>query len=212
MKKIPSLFQRNYETDRLVRDEVVPGSEWVLAGEGIPSIKLDGTSCMIRGGVLYKRMDRKVTKAAKKRGAPFTEADCKPAPWGWEPCEDAPNEKTGHWPGWVPVGDGPEDQWHREAWARLGADPVRGTYELLGPKVQGNPYQLDKHKLVKHGQHIIALTCDMPGRTYKEIRAWMEGCSPPAEGIVWHHPDGRMVKVKRKDFGVPWPVKSEVDA
>jgi len=34
MKKIPSLFQRNYDGDRLVRDEVVPGAEWVMAGEG----------------------------------------------------------------------------------------------------------------------------------------------------------------------------------
>ena len=25
------------------------------------------------------------------------------------------------------------------------------------------------------------------------------------EGIVWHHPDGRMVKIKRKDFGFKWP-------
>ena len=29
MKKIPSLFQRNYQTDRLVRNEVELGSEWV---------------------------------------------------------------------------------------------------------------------------------------------------------------------------------------
>ena len=30
------------------------------------------------------------------------------------------------------------------------------------------------------------------------------------EGIVWHHPDGRMVKIKAKDFGIkrsqPTPV------
>ena len=25
------------------------------------------------------------------------------------------------------------------------------------------------------------------------------------EGIVWHHPDGRMVKIKARDFGLPWP-------
>jgi len=27
------------------------------------------------------------------------------------------------------------------------------------------------------------------------------------EGIVWWHPDGRMVKIKTRDFGLPWPVK-----
>ena len=35
MQKIISLFQRNYDGDRQVRDEVVPGAEWVLAGEGV---------------------------------------------------------------------------------------------------------------------------------------------------------------------------------
>ena len=26
------------------------------------------------------------------------------------------------------------------------------------------------------------------------------------EGIVWHHPDGRMAKIKRRDFGLSWPI------
>lgn len=34
MKKIISLFKRNYEGDHLVRDEIVEGAEWVIAGEG----------------------------------------------------------------------------------------------------------------------------------------------------------------------------------
>ena len=24
------------------------------------------------------------------------------------------------------------------------------------------------------------------------------------EGIVWHHPDGRWAKIKRRDFGLKW--------
>lgn len=35
MKKTIGLFQRNYDGDRLVRDEIVPGAEWVAAGEGV---------------------------------------------------------------------------------------------------------------------------------------------------------------------------------
>ena len=54
MRKIISLFQRNYDGDRLVRNEVVPGAEWVLAGEGIATRKYDGTCCMVRDGKLYK--------------------------------------------------------------------------------------------------------------------------------------------------------------
>lgn len=39
MRKIQSLFQRNYDGDRLVRNEVVPGSEWVVSGEGRATLR-----------------------------------------------------------------------------------------------------------------------------------------------------------------------------
>lgn len=41
MKKIVSLFKRDYKGDRLVYNEIVPGTDWVLAGEGIATIKYD---------------------------------------------------------------------------------------------------------------------------------------------------------------------------
>ncbi len=177
MKKIPSLFMRNYDGDHLVRNEVVPGSEWVLEGEGTATRKFNGTACMARGGKLYKRFDR-------KKG--------KPAPDGWEPCEDAPNEHTGHWPGWIPVGDSPEDKWHREALTNHGYLPD-GTYELCGPKIQGNPENLDRHILVPHGQVAVSVP-----RDYEGIKSFLT--AHDYEGIVWHHPDGKMVKIKKKDF------------
>lgn len=182
MQKIISLFQRNYDGDRLVRDEVVPGAEWVLAGEGIATQKFDGTSCMVRNGRLYKRYDAKHGKQP---------------PAGFEPAQESPDEKTGHWPGWLPVGDGPEDRWHREAFNHprfTGWDD--GTYELIGPKVQGNAEGMSLHELVRHGQ---ALLPDAP-RDFDGIRAFL--AEHDIEGIVWHHPDGRMVKIKTKDFGI----------
>ena len=59
MRKIISLFQRNYEGDRLVRDEIVPGAEWVPAGEGVPTRKWDGVCAAVRGGKLFKRYELK---------------------------------------------------------------------------------------------------------------------------------------------------------
>lgn len=177
MKKIISLFQRNYDTDRLVRDEVVPGAEWVLAGEGKPTRKFDGTCCMVRDGKLYKRYD-------VKRG--------KTAPADFEAAQD-PDPVTGHWPGWLPVGDGPDDKWHREAWEECAPLPD-GTYELCGPKVQGNPEGFGIHVLVGHGHEAI----QEDPRTFEEIRKFLRDAG--IEGIVWHHPDGRMVKIKRRDF------------
>jgi hypothetical protein len=178
MEKIISLFQRNYDGDRLVRDEVVPGAEWVLAGEGVATRKLDGTCCMVRGGKLYKRYE------VKPGGTP---------PANFEPANEV-DENTGKQQGWVPVGDRPEDRWHREAFER--GFHGNGTYELIGPKVQGNPEGFASHALLPHG---TLLQPDAP-RTYAELREWL--AAQDIEGIVWHHPDGRMVKIKKKDFGL----------
>lgn len=179
MKKIPSLFQRNYETDRLVRNEIVPGSEWVANGEGIATRKFDGTCCMVRDMKLYKRYD-------VKKG--------KEPPINFEPAQDQ-DVTTGHWPGWVPVGDGPEDKYHREAFTR-GVLKDNTTYELCGPKINGNPEQLQDHMLIRHGVEIIP---DCP-RDFEGIKNYL--AAHDIEGIVWHHTDGRMVKIKAKDFGI----------
>jgi len=183
MQKIVSLFQRNYEGDRLVRDELVPGAEWVAAGEGVATVKIDGTCCMVRDGVLFKRYDA-------KRG--------KQPPDGFEAAQEAPDPVTGHWPGWLAVDPAnPADRWHCEAVAPdspANCGLLDGTYELIGPKVQGNLYGLERHQLVRHGAEVLP---DAP-RDFAGLRAYLEGRT--IEGIVWHHPDGRMVKIKRKDF------------
>lgn len=189
MKKISSLFKRDYEGNRQVYDEVVPGCEWVIDGEGVATVKYDGTACMIYNGILFKRYDRK-----RKRGK------FKPAPDGWIACEETPNEHTGHWPGWVPVGDGPEDKYHREAMHNRAPPTANGTYELVGPKVQGNPYDLAEHCLWRHGE----ILHDVPPRTFDGLCAYLDHYE--IEGIVWHHPDGRMCKIKRRDFGLSWPI------
>lgn len=186
MKKIISLFQRNYDGDRLVRNEVVPGAEWVIAGEGIATQKFDGTCCRVLDGKLWKRYDAKNGKTP---------------PAGFEAAQPAPDPITGHWPGWLPVGNDPGDQWHSEALAvARGAlyfaymEIQDGTYELVGPKVQGNPENLPVHMLIKHGSEVLN---DAP-RTFDELKAYLKDRN--IEGIVWHHPDGRLVKIKKRDF------------
>jgi len=182
VRKIISLFQRNYEGDRLVRDEVVPGAEWVVAGEGVATRKWDGTCCMVRAGKLFKRYELKPGKTP---------------PADFEPANDV-DEHTGKQQGWRPVGDGPEDVYHREAFTGTELD---GTYELCGPHVQGNPEGFSRHILVPHGKAVLA---NVP-RTFTALRDWFAAnvvSKADVEGIVWHHPDGRMVKIKAKDFGL----------
>ena len=181
MKKTVSLFQRNYDGDRSVRDEIVPGAEWVAAGEGVATRKHDGTCCMVRNGVLFKRYDAKAGKTP---------------PVGFEPAQPEPDANTGHWPGWLIVGTGPDDARHREAHEAAGCLLADGTYELCGPKVQSNPERYETHLLIRHGSEVLV---DAP-RTYDALCSYL--ANKDIEGIVWHHEDGRMVKIKGKDFGL----------
>ena len=99
--------------------------------------------------------------------------------------------------GWGPIGEGPEDKYHREAFAL--SSYADGTYELMGPKVQGNKSKWVAHGLILHG----AVDIEAPPKPeFDAICAWLDQNS--IEGIVWHHPDGRMAKIKRRDFGFRW--------
>lgn len=184
MQKIISLFQRDYEGNRQVYNQVVPGAEWVLAGEGIATRKYDGTCVLIENGTMWKRYEVKPGKTP---------------PPGFRPANDV-DEITGKQQGWLPVNAAdPADRWHVEALWNDDADPSdyeNGTYELVGPKIQGNPEGLDTHMLLRHGSSLL------PGapRNFVGIREYLTNVR--IEGIVWHHPDGRMVKIKGRDFGI----------
>lgn len=214
MQKIKSLFKRDYEGNRQIYDEVVPGSEWVIVGEGTATIKWDGTCCKIENGRLFKRYDRKLIKSAarKKRDNPdFVPklSDFKPEPTGWEAAEPEPDKATCHWPGWLTVDFSlAENRWHKEAWEefKLAYPNIpNGTYELVGPKIHGNPYELKSHILVGHGWDELEAhqLFTSPPRDFEGLKEWFS--ENEIEGIVWHHPDGRMVKIKRRDFGFEWP-------
>lgn len=178
MRKIPTIFVRDWNGDRSrVLPQINPGCEWVAAGEGRATVKLDGTSCLVRGGKLYRRRE------LKKGDAPPADFDVV-----------GHDEETGKTIGWIPVDDyGPEDKYHREAFH----GEADGTYELLGPKIQGNPEHETKHRLEPHGERLFDTD---PPRTFEGLRAFLEPLD--VEGIVFHHPDGRMAKIKKRDFGL----------
>lgn len=196
MIKIPCLFERTFQGrgSFTLLETVTPGCEWVTAGEGIATEKHDGTACLYRDGILYKRYDAK---------------NGKQPPAGAIPCCD-PDPVTGHWPHWVAISeDKPEDRWHREglAWVRENiSEPsnpaMNGTYELVGPNISANPHKLERMMLWRHG---LVRPKDVP-RDFAGLRAFLERFN--GEGIVFHHPDGRMAKIRRADFGFPWNNKA----
>ncbi|QKG70224.1 RNA ligase 1 family protein [Erythrobacter mangrovi] len=180
MKKIPTVFVM----DRTSRPHAITREcreKWVLAGEGVATIKFDGTACLVRGGKLYQRYNLKLGRSK---------------PHGFIAAADAPDPVTGHFPGWVPVReDDPGSQYHLEAFT--GNEPD-GTYELLGPKIQGGRYEFERHVLLPHGSHPVKVE-----RNFDALKDWLVA-HPEHEGLVFHHPDGRMAKLRRRDFGLRW--------
>ena len=181
MKKIPTIFERDWNGDRSrVVESYNPVAQWVLKGEGWATRKLDGTSCMVQSGKLFRRREL-------KRG--------QPEPTGF--ISEGTDSETGKTVGWVLVGNGPEDAAHREAFA--GLPPFDdGTYELVGPKVQGNPECFERNTLVAHTASWLRM--DGAPRTFNKPREWLT--DRDIEGLVFHHPDGRMAKIKLRDFGL----------
>jgi len=183
MEKIPTLFDRG--DDFKVVDSVRAGCEWVVAGDGVPTEKLDGTNIRLTvrmGTVVRVEKRRNPTRVQKQRGI--------------------------------------KDGWYVDAFEADRADrwifeAVRGTdtrewpdgehpCEALGPKIQGNPLHLPSHVCVPFNLEVPRLE-DAP-RDFTGLRDYLARLESRyagealAEGIVFHHPDGRRAKIKRKDF------------
>ena len=181
MKKIPTVYLRD-ETDRAhVTDEPNPDCLWVFAGEGVPTRKYDGVCTMFDGEHWWARREVKPDKTP---------------PPGFQP--EQRDEVTGKTVGWEPIGQSGFAKYHAEA---LHNDPPEfwqtGTYEMYGPRINGNPERAERHDLIPHGNAerlVDDFGVDSPMAMVRLSGAlgW--------EGIVWHHKDGRMAKLKVRDL------------
>lgn len=185
MEKIPTLFKRC--EDGKVSDEVNPTCLWVFNGEGVPTEKLDGTNVRltIRSGELVRLEKRRnPSKEQKERGIHD----------GWY--VDADNgDPSNCWivqaAGYTDVASWPDGE---------------HSCEALGPGIQGNPLGLEKNVCVPFNLSPPCFTGPIfPMFTsLRERLQMLSSVYAPghmAEGIVWHHPDGRRAKIRRKDFG-----------
>ena len=196
MKKIPTLFEREFKGHKVVKvlPKVHPGMEWVLEGEGIATVKYDGSCCAVIDGEYYKRYD------CKKGKIP---------PEGFIPC-CKPDTITGHWPGWVKVDEkNPADKWFVTAYEmtvmleNYGMKLSDGTYEAVGRCFQNNPYNFTSNKLIKHGKNIIEVE-----RTFEGIKKYLS--EHRIEGLVFWKDGVPQCKIKHSDFGFEWPVKGDL--
>jgi hypothetical protein len=173
-----------------VTDEVHPDCQWVLDGEGVATRKYDGTCVMLdEDGNWWARREVKPGKTP---------------PPNFRAEETDPN--TGKTVGWEPMAQSPFAKFHAEAVAPaeefgdlIGRPLPPGTYELVGPKINGNPERAIDHRLESHANAERLEGWDLTYESLREhLTSWI--ANEGIEGIVWHHPDGRMAKLKVKDF------------
>ena len=184
MKKISTLFVINYPENKgkgTITEEIRPENIWVFEDSEnvVATQKFDGTATLILNGELYKRYDAKPGKQA---------------PEGSIPCQEA-DPITGHHPHWVKVSkDNKADKYFLEC-DLTGLED--GTYEMCGEKVGTNPEHITGHKLLKHGSVIL----NIPDVSFIGLKEYLTNVND-IEGIVFHHKDGRMCKLRKSDFNV----------
>ena len=183
MKKIPTLFLHDEQNMSRLTREVNPACRWVSDGEGIATRKYDGTCFALDTEGWWARRE---VKPGKTPPPHFVAVET--------------DTTTGKTVGWEPADQSGYHRWFSEAFQ---CDPrhegirggfPHGTYELIGPKVSGNPEDVANHQLKLHADAERLVT----PRDFDGLAAWLAGSD--FEGIVWHHPDGRMAKIKRRDF------------
>lgn len=111
-----------------------------------------------------------------------------------------PDPVTGHWPHWVEVNNNDNSDRYFVDGYKNSVFTDDGTYELIGPKVNGNPHNMSEHRLVKHGRTVLEVE-----RTFDGVKKYLE--EHEIEGIVFWLDGEPVCKIKRSDFGLKWPVK-----
>ncbi|WP_280185486.1 MULTISPECIES: DUF5565 family protein [Nocardia] len=187
MKKIPSLYLRDPNDMAYVTREVNPLCRWVIENSTncIATVKHDGTCVMLDSdGRWWARHQVRPDKIA---------------PANFVPVETDP--VTGKTQGWIPMEQSQYRKFHAEAATRHDDAPYfrAGTYELIGPRIGRNPHGTEMHSLLPHGCTPLAYV----PTGYDDLAEYLRGQQETwryLEGIVWHSDDGRMAKIKLRDF------------
>lgn len=194
MVKLSTLFDIEFTNQiKHLKRSVRQCNEWVFTDKANskPMRKLDGSACAVIDGMLYARYDAKNGKSAPQDAIP---------------CQDA-DPVTGHHPHWDPVTETKTQyKWHIAALCGIKLSDVHkfyedGTYELVGEKINSNREKLSGHQLVRHDSLLLD---DFPDydidNGYDVIKEYLT--THDIEGIVFHHTDGRMCKIRKSDYNI----------
>lgn len=188
VRKMPALFVID-RVNHVTLREINPNAEWLFDEPARATAKRDGTSVTVdeNGNVFARRMVRKG----------------KVAPEGFMLAETDPI--TGNMFGLEPVEQSGFFKMFKEARENFEGDLPASTFELVGPKINGNPEGVNTHTLMIHGSDNLEIIPDVRTiakedafDTFKEIFAVLRDRG--VEGVVWWGENGKRVKLRTKDF------------
>jgi hypothetical protein len=196
MDKIPSLFERSKSgkiSDRYSNDVLSPTLDWVATE------KLDGANVRltVRSGNLVRLEVRKNPSLKQKENGIYH-------PWYRDAA--SPEARDGDYWLWraaenTPLHGVPDGEWSGEA---------------VGPKIQGNPLELEKPVVYLFSlipwrdslasSVLLPQVIDRVPLDYDSLSEWLPLASSSVnpdqsiEGVVWWHFDEPVAKIKLKDF------------
>jgi len=186
MKKIKTIFERDWQGNKKVIDKYVEEFNPDLLIDAIATEKLDGMNvrATLRNGICV-RLEKRRNPDKIQKGKGIKE------PWYKDTDEYSP-----------------EDRWLFDALKNtdlLELPDGEWSGEAIGTNIQGNPLNLPTNRIVFFtlGQAPVFESCPT---SFEELKVWLpqqkskygNGCG--IEGIVWHCENGEMYKIKLKDF------------
>jgi len=185
MRKIKTIFDRDWKGNRSVIDKYIEDKFLLRETKSVATEKLDGTNIRltIRNHQVV-RVEKRCNPSKIQKHQDIIE------PW------------------YIDVDEfNPQDKYIVEAVKSRTYEKINDgewSGEAIGKKIQGNPLNLDGHT-------VCLFSCDEAPKfdnvptDYEGLKKWLpeqesKFGTGKIEGIVWHCKDGNMYKIKTKDF------------
>lgn len=187
-RKMTALFEID-RVNHVGTDVINDKSAWVFTEPAVATVKRDGTGVLVtpEGEILVRRSVKKGKRVPE--GFRLAEIDA----------------FTGHMFGVEPFAQSSFKTALEEALPATGKKLDPGTYELCGPKVNGNPEGFTEHVLIRHGAETLTVIPDMrnvhPDEAFDLLKdIFTDFKTQGVEGVVWWGADDKRVKLRVKDF------------
>lgn len=194
MKKIPTIFER---AGKFVVPRVNPKAAWVFEEESMALRKYDGVCTMFDGTEWWTRRSwqGRLQQKMDMHGVLIVEYDpTTQKTFGWE--------RNGSFSSYINLAFKSPP---------LRADftgekeYVKGTYELIGPKINSNAENMSNYRLVEHVRaeqisnvNVLDINKLEPEKAFEALKATFGYLD--IEGVVFYGKSGQLAKLKRKDF------------